>query len=90
MRVFSGGGVPRATWIFDNEFFVMWEQQIVVLEDYSYVKMDSRGHMGLSLPLEKSWGIGGKYLILVLILESGWFQVAIGPSFLTPLSYLLT
>lgn len=50
--------MPRMT--FDDEFFAWWDQQIIAVDDYSYVGMDFRGDPDLIFPPNTTWGDIGK------------------------------
>ena len=56
LRQGSGGLVQR---VYDDDFYLWWEQQLPALEQYPYAGMDFRGDNDLVLPPGGVWGASG-------------------------------
>ena len=46
--------------VYDDDFYIWWERQLPVLEQFPYAGMDFRGDPDLVLPPGGAWGELGK------------------------------
>lgn len=63
MKRLGGGEVPRAS--FDDDFFTWWDQQIITIDDYTYVGLDFQGDPDLALSPDASWGDIRKHFLIL-------------------------
>ena len=49
--------------VYDDEFYIWWERQLLALEQFLYAGMDFRGDPDLVLPPRGAWGELGNFLI---------------------------
>jgi hypothetical protein len=57
MRWLGGGRVPTP---YNDEFLFWWHRQVIVVDDYSYVRIDYRGDPDMSLPPSSTYGDIGR------------------------------
>ena len=52
--------------MYDDDFYIWWEQQLLALEQFPYAGMDFRGDPDLFLPPGGAWGELGKQILIFL------------------------
>ena len=56
--------------VYNDDFYIWWERQLLALENFLYVGMDFRGDPDLVLPLGGAWGeLGNFYFFIFNILN---------------------
>ena len=53
----GGGGSVQS--VYDDDFYIWWERQLLALEQFPYVGMDFQGDNDLVLPPGGAWGASG-------------------------------
>ena len=53
--------------VYDDEFYLWWEQYLPTLEQFPYAGMDFRGNNDLVLPPGGAWGASGIFVSKFLI-----------------------
>ena len=53
----GGGGSVQS--VYDDEFYLWWEQHLPALEQFPYARLDFRGDNDLALPPGGAWGATG-------------------------------
>ena len=54
----GGGDIVHS--VYDDDFYIWWERQLLALEQFPYAGMDFRGDPDLVLPPGGIWGEMGK------------------------------
>ena len=47
--------------VYDDDFYFLWERQLLALEQFPYAEMDFRGDLDLVLPPGGAWGELGNF-----------------------------